>query len=171
MKEDDSVSGATIPAGPYSFSDVELTYFFGPHRRVSGSLSFTKGSFYSGDVTSVGLGRGRIEVFPQLSVEPSIEFNWIDLPELQEFDGQFNQHVTRTRITYSLSPRSFLSGLVQYNAGSDTFSSNVRLRWEWAPGSELFIVYTEERNTDVFDRWSELSNWGLVIKVNRLLRL
>ena len=171
LKEDDSVSGATIPAGPYSFRDVELTYFFGPHRRVSGSLSFTKGSFYSGDVTSIGLSRGRIEVLPQLSVEPSIEFNWVDLPELQEFDGQFNQHVTRTRITYSLSPRSFLSGLVQYNAGSDTFSSNVRLRWEWAPGSELFIVYTEERNTDVFDRWSELSNRGLVIKVNRLLRL
>ena len=133
LKEDDSVSGATIPAGLYSFSDVELTYFFGLHRRVSGSLSFTKVSFYSGDVTSVGLGRGRIEVLPQLSVEPSIEFNWINLPELQEFDGQFNQHVTRTRITYSLSPRSFLSGLVHYNAGSDTFSSNVRLRWEWAP--------------------------------------
>ena len=94
LKEDDSVSGATIPAGLYSFSDVELTYFFGLHRRVSGSLSFTKVSFYSGDVTSVGLGRGRIEVLPQLSVEPSIEFNWIDLPELQEFDGQFNRSLS-----------------------------------------------------------------------------
>ena len=171
LTEDTSISGAPMPAGRYSFRDVELTYFFGPHRRASGNLSLTKGSFYSGDVVSVGISRGRIEVLPQLSLEPSIEFNWIDLPELQAFDGQFNQHVVRTRITYSLSPRSFLSGLVQYNSGSDTFSTNVRLRWEWAPGSELFIVYTEDRNADVLDRWSELSNRGFVIKVNRLLRL
>ena len=171
LTEDTSVSGATMPAGRYSFRDVELTYFFGPHRRASGNLSLTRGSFYSGDVTSVGISSARIEVLPQLSLEPSIEFNWIDLPELQAFDGQFNQHVVRTRITYSLSPRSFLSGLVQYNSGSDTFSTNVRLRWEWAPGSELFIVYTEDRNADVLDRWSELSNRGFVIKVNRLLRL
>ncbi len=74
-------------------------------------------------------------------------------------------------MNYSLSPRTFVSGLIQYNTGSDTFSSNFRLRWEWAPGSELFIVYTEDRNTDVFDRWSELSNRGLVIKVNRLLQI
>ena len=171
LTEDTSISGAPMPAGRYSFRDVELTYFFGPHRRASGNLSLTRGSFYSGDVTSVGISSARIEVLPQLSLEPSIEFNWIDLPELQAFDGQFNQHVARTRITYSLSPRSFLSGLVQYNSGSDTFSTNVRLRWEWAPGSELFIVYTEDRNADVLDRWSELSNRGFVIKVNRLLRL
>ena len=171
LTEDTSVSGAPMPAGRYSFRDVELTYFFGPHRRASGNLSLTRGSFYSGDVMSVGISSGRIEVLPQLSLEPSIEFNWIDLPELQAFDGQFNQHVARTRITYSLSPRSFLSTLVQYNSGSDTFSANVRLRWEWAPGSELFIVYTEDRNADVLDRWSELSNRALVIKVNRLFRL
>ena len=131
----------------------------------------TRGTFYSGDVMSAGITGGRVEVLPQLSLEPSIELNWIDLPELQAFSGQFNQHVARTRITYSLSPRSFLSGLVQYNAGSDTFSTNIRLRWEWAPGSELFIVYTEDRNADVLGRWSELSNRGFVIKVNRLFRL
>ena len=169
--EDTGISGATIPPGRYSFGDVQVSYNFGPQRQVSGNVSVRSGSFYSGDITSVGLGRGRIEVLPQLSVEPSIEFNWIDLPDLQEFDGEFNQHVARTRVTYSLSPRTFLSGLVQYNAGSDSFSSNVRLRWEWAPGSEIFIVYTEDRNTDVLHRWSELSNRGLVIKVNRLFRL
>ena len=112
LGEDTSISGAVIPTGRYSFRDVELSYFFGPHRRASGNASLTRGSFYSGDVTSVGITGGRVEVLPQLSVEPSIELNWIDLPELQASSGQFNQHVARTRITYSLSPRSFLSGLV-----------------------------------------------------------
>ena len=76
-----------------------------------------------------------------------------------------------TRVTYSLTPRAFVSGLVQYNSGSNTFSTNVRLRWEWAPGSELFIVYTEDRDTDVLGRRSQLAGRGLVVKVNRLLQL
>ena len=69
------------------------------------------------------------------------------------------------------SPRLFLSGLVQYSTQSDALGANLRLRWEYAPGSEIFIVFTEERDTDVFNRFSELSNRGLVIKVTRLLRL
>ena len=171
LTEDTNISGATIPLGRYSFRDVQVSYNFGPQRRMSGNVSVRNGSFYSGDITSVGFSRGRIEILPRLSVEPSIEFNWVSLPDQQKFEGEFNQHVTRARVNYSLSPRTFVSGLVQYNTGSDTFSSNFRLRWEWAPGSELFIVYTEDRNTDVFDRWSELSNRGLVIKVNRLLQI
>jgi len=171
LVEDTNISGATIPLGRYSFRDVQASYIFGPQRRISGSVSVRNGSFYSGEITSVGFSRGRIEVLPQLSVEPSIEFNWISFPDQQTFEGEFNQHVARVRVSYSLSPRTFVSALVQYNAGSDTFSNNFRLRWEWAPGSELFIVYTEERITDVLDRWSELSNRGLVIKVNRLFRI
>ncbi len=85
--------------------------------------------------------------------------------------GDATQHVAVTRVNYSFSPRMFLSGLVQYNSGSDTFSTNLRLRWEFAPSSELFLVYTEDRDTDVLDRWSDLSNRGLVLKVNRLLRM
>jgi hypothetical protein len=166
LVEDAQISGATIPAGDYSFPDVRLSYTLGPQRPFSGNLSLRKGDYYGGDLTSVGMSRGRIEVTPSLSIEPSISFNWIDLPQ-----GQFNQHVAVTQAIYTLSPRAFVSGLVQYNSRSDTFSGNFRFRWEWAPGSELFLVYTEDRNTDVLDRWSELRNRGFVIKVNRLLRI
>ena len=50
------------------------------------------------------------------------------------------------------------------------FSGNFRFRWEWAPGSELFLVYTEDRDADVMDRWSALSNRAFVVKVTRLFR-
>ena len=110
--------------------------------------------------------QARIEILPQLSVEPNVSFNWVNLPQ-----GNFTQHVAATRVSYSFSPRVFLSGLIQYSTSSDSFSSNLRLRWEYTPGSEIFVVYTEERDTDVFDRFSELSNRGLVIKVNRLFRM
>jgi len=165
-----SISGALIPDGAYRFRDMEMTYYFGPHRRLSGSVAVTRGGFYGGNVTGLAITQGRIEVLPQLSVEPSLELNWIDLPALQQEEGQFDQHVMRTRVTYSLSPRAFVSGIVQYNTASETFGANVRLRWEWAPGSELFVVYTERRDTDALDRWSELAGRSLVVKATRLLR-
>ena len=41
----------------------------------------------------------------------------------------------------------FVSALVQYNSCINAVSTNARLRWEYQPGSELFVVYNEERNT------------------------
>jgi hypothetical protein len=164
--EDTRISSATIPAGEYSFPDLRVSYTMGPQRPYSGNFSVRRGKFYEGNLTSVGLGRGRIEVSNQLSLEPSVSFNWIDLPQ-----GQFNQHVASTQVIYTLTPRAYVTSLVQYNSRSNTFSGNFRLRWEWAPGSELFLVYTEDRDTDVLDRWSDLRNRGFVIKVNRLLRM
>ncbi len=46
----------------------------------------------------------------------------------------------------------------------------MRLRWEYQPGSELFIVYNEERDTLVPSHFPELENRALIIKVNRLFR-
>ena len=129
----------------------------GPQRPYQGRLSLTYGDYFGGTLTSAGMGQGRLEVTPQISVEPSLSFNWIDLPQ-----GQFDQHVAVTRVTYTMTPRAYVSGLVQYNSRSETVSGNFRFRWEWAPGSELFIVYTEDR---------ELQNRGLVIKISRLLRI
>jgi hypothetical protein len=143
-----------------------VSYSFGLQRPYSGTLSAEYGSFYDGTRTTVGFQRGRIELTPQLSLEPSLSFNWVELPW-----GDFTQHVASTRLSYSFSPRLYLSGLVQYATSSDALSGNFRLRWEYAPGSEVFVVYTEERDTDVFDRFSALENRGLVIKVTRLLRM
>lgn len=103
----------------------------------------------------------------QLSLEPSYSVNFVDLPE-----GDFTTHVGRLRFNYTFTPRMFLSGLVQYNSSGDTFSTNLRFRWEWSAGSEMFIVYTEDRDTDPLmpDRTTELRNRGLVVKINRLLQ-
>ena len=72
-----------------------------------------------------------------------------------------------SRVTYTFTPRMFLSGLVQYNSNADTVSTNLRLHREYQPGSELFNVYTEDGDTEPLfpDRFSELRNRGRMIKV------
>jgi hypothetical protein len=170
LARSERISGALFESGRYAFADYQASYRFGPQRPWQGTLSVQRGGFYGGERFSVGIANGRVEVNPRLSLEPSVELNWLDLPQQIE-RGQFNQHVARTRVTYTMTPRAYVSGLIQYNTGSDTVSGNFRLRWEWAPGSELFVVYTEDRNTGVIgDRWSALSTRALVIKVTRLFR-
>jgi hypothetical protein len=163
---DETISGATILAGRHSFDALQASYTFGPQRIFSGSLQVRYGGWFNGELTSVGFNRGRIEVTPQLSLEPSVSLNWIDVP-----GDRFNTTLAVTRVSYTFTPRMFWSALLQYNSSNDSFSANTRFRWEYAPGSEIFLVYTEQRDTFDFERFPELSNRGLVLKVTRLLRL
>ena len=159
--------GVVVPVGGYGFRSVLVGYAFGQQRPVSGLIAVGTGELWNGDITVVELGRGRVEVTPQLSVEPSLSLNWVELPE-----GNFATSLSRVRVSYTVSPRMFFSGLLQHNFSGNTFSTNVRLRWEYSPGSELFVVYTEDRDTDPFlpDRRTGLRNRGFVVKMNRLFR-
>ena len=131
----DIAPDVTIPVGGYGFSDVRLSYLLGQQRRVSGSFSFQTGEFWSGDITSAAYSRGRITVLDQFSIEPSVSANWVDLPE-----GSFTTTLVQSRFNYTFTPRMFFSGLLQYNSSGNSLSSNLRLRWEYTPGSELFIL-------------------------------
>ena len=159
--------GVTIPVGGHNFNDVELSYQLGRQRRVNGQVSLLRGGYFTGNITTVGFRQGRIAVLPQMSIEPSISINWIDTPQ-----GSFRTDLVVTRINYAFNPRMFLGGLVQYNSAFNTVSTNLRLRWEYSPGSELFVVYTEDRDSTPLrpDRVTELRNRGFVIKFNRLFR-
>ena len=160
--------GVTIPVGGYDFRNFRASYRFGAQRPVSGQITFQTGGFWSGNNTAVSLSRGRIEVAPQLSLEPSVSFNWVDLPE-----GSFTTQLARARFTYTFTPRMFFSGLLQYSSSGDSFSTNLRFRWQYSPGSELFVVYSEDRDTNPLmpERFTELRDRGLVVKINRLFRL
>ena len=105
-----------------------------------------------------------MEVTAQFSLEPDFALNWIDLPQ-----GSFQTNVIRIRATYTISPRSFVGALVQYNSEANSFSTNIRLRWEYRPGSDLFLVYSDGRNT-LAGASPALENRSLAIKVTRLFR-
>lgn len=159
------VPGAGVPAGGYRFTTRRIGYVMGQQRRLSGAVLFEQGSFYNGDRTALTFNRSRINVSPQLSVEPSVAINWIDLPT-----GSFTTRLVGSRITYTLTPLMFASALVQYNSSTRAVSTNARLRWEYRPGSELFVVYNEERDSDAPSGLPGLFNRAFIVKVNRFLR-
>ncbi len=156
--------GVSIPIGVYEFPEAQASLSLGNQRRAAGTISVGYGQFYSGHRTTAGFGGGRIELSPRFSVEPGTSINWVDLAE-----GQFTTVTLTNRATFTVTPLMFFSGLVQFNSSNDSVSTNLRLRWEYQPGSELFVVYTDERDT-LRSGYPDLRNRAFVVKVNRLLR-
>ncbi len=155
-----------IPVGGYGFQDVFLSYLMGQQRPVSGTAFVQRGEFFGGDITGFGYRQGRIGLTPQMSLEPTVQINRISLPQ-----GRFTATVATTRATYTFTSRMFLSALVQYNSAIDQMGTNVRFRWEYSPGSELFVVYNDQRDTTLRPgRLPLLENRAFIVKLTRLLR-
>ena len=114
---------------------------------------------------SIALNTARLEITPQLSIEPSFSVNDVTLAE-----GSFTATVVALALTYTMTPRMYVSGIVQYSSTTTSAGTNVRFRWEYRPGSELFVVYTDDYNTETPQGAEGLRNRALVVKVNRLFR-
>jgi hypothetical protein len=162
--EPSRIGPVLLPVGGYRFDTLRLQYNMGQQRTLSANFSAEFGTFYNGRKTTLNAQRGRINVTNQLSVEPVYSINRVTLVQ-----GAFTQHLAGSRITFTTTPLMFASALVQYNSASNSVSTNARFRWEYQPGSELFIVYNEERNTLVRS-FPGLSNRAFIIKINRLFR-
>ena len=153
-----------VPVGGYTYNNLLTSYFFGNQRRMSGIVSFQQGQLYGGTKRTVGLGIGRAELTPRFSLEPGFSLNWVELPY-----GKFTSSVITERTTYTFTARMFASALTQYSSSTHTFSTNARFRWEYRPASELFVVYSDGRDTTV-KGYPGLVNRAFIIKATRLVR-
>jgi hypothetical protein len=151
-----------ILPGGYTFQGVRSEYYLGPER-VSGRFFGSRGTFYDGTRTEVGFN-GRVDMTSQFSVEPRITLDWIDLPV-----GQFTTELVSSRVNFTMSTRMAFSALVQYNSSNAALSSNVRFRWEYQPGSDLFVVYSDGRDT-ISTGFPRLQSRSFVVKMTRLFR-
>jgi len=164
------ILGITVPVGSHEFLNTTTSYAFGAQRRVSGTVSLQAGEFYNGTLTAVGFSTARVSVMRQFSFEPTISLN-----RFETETSTVTTRLYRTRADYAFSPLMFASALLQYSSSDRAFSSNWRFRWEYRPGSELFVVYTDEHDTTgpllaTPTTVRGLKNRGFVVKVNRLLR-
>jgi hypothetical protein len=161
-------TGHVIPVGGYHYNDVVMSYNMGQQRRLSGNISAQLGEYYNGSIRSISFSSARFAILKQFSVEPRVSINHIELP-----DSSFTTRLFGARTDYGFSPRMFTSALLQYNSSDHTFSSNVRFRWEYRPGSEFFVVWTDEQDTNPLQPIRgniALRNRAFVIKMTRLFR-
>jgi len=130
---------------------------------ISGNASASYGSFYDGTRATTTYS-GRVGLSPHVAVEPSLTLNWVTLPY-----GDFTARLVGARFVVSPSPRLAFSSLTQFNPGAHSLTSSVRMRWEYTPGSDLYVVYSDGRDTAA-TRSPALQNRSFAIKATRLFR-
>ena len=155
--------GVVVPRGGYDGHNLRTSYTMGQQHKMAGTLTLQRGSLYNGTRTQASYS-GYLGFNSHLAIEPSLILAWVDLPW-----GTFTARVLTMRTVVTPTARMVLSNLVQFNAASQTLSSSVRLRWEYTPGSEFFVVYSDGRST-LGSGIPELLNRSLAVKVTKLLR-
>jgi hypothetical protein len=156
-------TGVTVPAGGYTYNGLDVSYTLAQQRKVSGTVAASHGSFYGGTRTAATYS-GRIAFSPHIGIEPNIGLNWVSLPF-----GDFTARLVGVRLAVAPTARLGFSALTQFNPSARSLTSSARMRWEYTPGSELFVVYSDGRDTGA-RQFPSLQNRSIAVKATRLLR-
>ena len=128
-----------IPVGVYHWSRHQLTYGTAQDRRFRIKFFERFGGYYNGH-----LNEARIAVNYRANQRLSFDFleQWnrfrLPLP-----GGDFSVAFGQFQTNYSFSRFLTLSSLLQMNtANTQAASANIRLRWNFRPDSDLYVIYT-----------------------------
>jgi hypothetical protein len=128
-----------IPAGEYHWDRHQFTYGSSQNRRLMLNLFERFGTYYNGHLNEARV-RATYRANERLSFSFSEEWNRFRLPVA---GGNFSVVVGGFQTNYSFSRFLTLSSLVQMDtANTQAASANIRLRWNYRPDSDLYIVYT-----------------------------
>jgi hypothetical protein len=153
-----------IPTGTYRMNEWTLTYNTSPGRRLYQRFSYSPNDFYDGTrrQTQVAVGA---RATSRLSAELQYNRNDVEMPW-----GDFLINLTTLRVDYTFSPRMTVRSLTQYNSATREVSNNVRFNLIHRPGSDLYVVYNELRQTGLASDVFAPRDRQLVIKVNYLVQ-
>jgi hypothetical protein len=160
----DIAGDVVIPTGSYNWIRYSAGAFTAPKRPISGSVIFTFGDFYRGNLNTLEL-LAKVEPSTAFGLEFGVERNSGNLPE-----GEFVEAVYSGRVEFRYSSDLQLSSLLQYDNESESLGTNTRLRWTFHPLGDLFVVFNHNLAKTINDRFRFDSN-ELLVKLQYALRM
>jgi len=140
----------SIPVGEYHWTRHQLTYGSPQERRLTASFFERFGTYYNGHLNEARI-RTMYRASERLSFSFAEQWNRFRLGAttdpsgnpLPPGTGNFSVVFGSFKTNYSFSRFLTLSGLLQMNTANDqAVSANIRLRWNYRPDSDLFVIYT-----------------------------
>ncbi len=125
-----------IPNGLYHFARHQLTYGSRQDRRFTYNFFERFGSYYGGSLNEFRV-RANYRPTPKFSISASQTWNRFRLPQ-----GHFSVELASLQGNYSFSRFLTLSSTLQMDtANTQAVSANFRLRYNYRPDSDLYIIY------------------------------
>ena len=158
------ISDVVVPAGEYWFHEATSMLRLPRSDLFRGEFEASVGSFYDGS-------RVRLSVRPvwivskYLELETGYEVNRLDFADR---GVAATTQLGSLRVKTALNPKVSMSTFGQYNSATDQTSLNVRFRYHFREGTDLWIVYNEgfynERDDGLGPRRPLSSGRALLVK-------
>lgn len=121
-------------------------------------VSLSTGGFFNGNLTTVG-GELNYRVQPYGNFGIIGSYDQITLPAPY---SSAKYLLLGPKLDITFTDKIFLTTFTQYNRQADNLNINVRFQWRYAPGSDFFIVYTDNSYPQDFRAKTK----GLVAKLS-----
>jgi hypothetical protein len=130
--------GVFIPNGLYHFARHQLTYGSGQDRRFTYNFFERFGGYYGGNLNEF---RVRANYRPTAKFSISASETW-DRFRLSLPNGNFSVVLASLQGNYSFTRFLTFTSLIQVDtSNAQAVSANVRLRYNYRPDSDLYIIY------------------------------
>lgn len=137
------ILGSTaIDAGRYKFIHSIFGYKMASSRLLRAQLEADIGTFYDG-------WRFTLDVSPSWNVSKHFEmqlswlYNLIDVPRS---NGWFDEHIAQLKLNTALNTHLSTNAFIQLNTSGNLISANIRFRYNFRDGNDLWIVLNEGMN-------------------------
>ena len=159
----DFTGEAPLPVGNYKFNYIRFNYESDNRNPLSFNVGYQNGNFYNGDRSEYSLS---INYRAQPWGNFSLNFAYNDLQFPEEF-GSRELLLISPKFEINFSRSLFWTTFLQLNTQRDNFNINSRIQWRFKPLSDIFLVYTDNYNTEI---WGS-KNRGIVLKMNYWINL
>jgi hypothetical protein len=151
-----------VPQGRYATDQISVSGGTSPARPWKIDANLQAAEFFGGNLLAWG-GSVTLVPSPSFAFVGGFNRNDVEVP-----GGSFVADILSFRATWALSTKVSTNALVQYNRLTDEILTNVRFNFIHRPGSDLFLVLTEDRGLED-DLWG-LEDRGIVAKLTYLVR-
>ncbi len=137
-------ANSIVPTGSYTYFNAEGGYNMSSGKLLRASVNGGIGAFYDGERYRIGFSP-TWNASRHLDISGQYQANLIRMPR----DGQnFSAHIVRLRVDSAINTHAAINAFIQYNSLANLLVPNVRFRYNFKEGSDLWIVYDEAFNTD-----------------------
>jgi hypothetical protein len=136
-----------VPPGEYNFFRIACNYDMTYEKILRTGIGMTTGKFYDGWNYGLSLTPSWY-ASKHFEISTEYVYNHIDFSTRNQI---LDSHILRLRIGTALNSKISTNALVQYNSGISLVSANIRFRYNFREGNDLWIVFNEGLNTTRFD--------------------
>lgn len=134
-----------VPRGSYHFYGGEIEFQMAKSNLLRSNITTGYNSFYDGSRLSLSM-EPTWNISRHVELGGELEASYLNFPERNQ---DMQAYVARFRSLLALDQHLSLQTLIQYDNINRSFLSNIRFRYNFREGNDLWIVYNENLNTDI----------------------